>query len=371
VSVVPTLLVATPGGHLQELYELLPRLSVADPDDLTWVTSDGPQVASLLRGSRVVLVPYAHPRDLAVAVRHLLLARRVLGARRYTDVVSTGSSVAVPFLALAAAHGIPAHFIESATRVEEPSLAGRLLQHVPGVHLYRQAEPGWRDPRWHYRGSVYDCYRPDAAEASPVRRVAVATGSSESYGFRRLLEAVAAVLPDDVAVSWQTGSTLVEGLAIAARPAVPSDRLAAEFAAADAVVIHAGVGLSLLALAAGKCPVVVPRRAARGEHIDDHQVAVAAMLARRGLAVHCEAPELTMDVIRTAAGRAVRHDGVPPPFCLNREPAHRRGSRGTRKIAPRLPRPASRSAGRPGRRPTRASRGAGTGRSSQAPGAAS
>ena len=90
-------------------------------------------------------------------------------------------------------------------------------------------------------------------------------GSSASYGFRRLLEATLKALPEGVEATWGTGSTPTDGLPIKARPGIPSHELAAEFAAADVVITHAGVGLSLLALAAGRCPAPslcsVPREA--------------------------------------------------------------------------------------------------------------
>jgi UDP-N-acetylglucosamine transferase subunit ALG13 len=45
--------------------------------------------------------------------------------------------------------------------------------------------------------------------------------------------------------------------------------------AAAVVVSHAGPGTIMMTLAAGKMPIVVPRRGDMGEHVDNHQVAFA------------------------------------------------------------------------------------------------
>ncbi len=49
---------------------------------------------------------------------------------------------------------------------------------------------------------------------------------------------------------------------------------------ADVVVAHGGPATIMLALQRGRRPIVVPRRADLGEHVDDHQVAFARRLAR-------------------------------------------------------------------------------------------
>ena len=60
-----------------------------------------------------------------------------------------------------------------------------------------------------------------------------------------------------------------------------------EFAAllrdADAVVCSGGPGAIMESRAAGVRPIVVPRRASLGEHVDDHQRAFAEFMARRDL----------------------------------------------------------------------------------------
>lgn len=63
---------------------------------------------------------------------------------------------------------------------------------------------------------------------------------------------------------------------------------------ADVVITHAGVGSAVTAIRAGKKPVLVPRLARYGEHVDDHQLQLAERLADFGLAVVCT-PEAPID----------------------------------------------------------------------------
>jgi UDP-N-acetylglucosamine transferase subunit ALG13 len=56
---------------------------------------------------------------------------------------------------------------------------------------------------------------------------------------------------------------------------------------ADLVVTHAGVGAIMQATRAGHRPVVVPRRAAAHEHVDDHQLQIAGALAEAGTVLAC------------------------------------------------------------------------------------
>jgi UDP-N-acetylglucosamine transferase subunit ALG13 len=57
---------------------------------------------------------------------------------------------------------------------------------------------------------------------------------------------------------------------------------------AAVVVCHGGAGIISSALAAGRRPIVVPRRASLGEHVDDHQYQLTRKLADWGLAVVVE-----------------------------------------------------------------------------------
>ncbi len=303
-----TLLVATSGGHLEELWELRRRMRPMD-DDVLWVTWDTAQSRALLAGEQRVFAPPARPRDAGAALRTLRLARHVIALARWSQVVSTGSSVAVPFLSLARAQGIPCHFVESAARVAEPSLTGRIFERTPGIHRYAPY-PWWNRPGWAYRGSVLDGFAAAPAERPALRRVVVTVGGSQ-YSSRCMLTSLQAALPPGCDVFWQTGATDIRGMGLeaVARSYVGHTELAQRMAEADLVVSHAGVGSALTAMRAGRLPLLVPRRAARGEHVDDHQVQIAVELERRGLAVACEAGALApAELWKAASGRVTAAD---------------------------------------------------------------
>lgn len=53
---------------------------------------------------------------------------------------------------------------------------------------------------------------------------------------------------------------------------------------ADMVIAHAGAGTTLLCVERGKRLILVPRRKHLSEHVDDHQVPFARMMAELGVA---------------------------------------------------------------------------------------
>jgi len=65
---------------------------------------------------------------------------------------------------------------------------------------------------------------------------------------------------------------------------------------AGMVVCHGGAGIISSALAAGRRPIVIPRRAALGEHVDDHQYQLTSKLAEHGLVVAVEERITAADV---------------------------------------------------------------------------
>jgi UDP-N-acetylglucosamine--N-acetylmuramyl-(pentapeptide) pyrophosphoryl-undecaprenol N-acetylglucosamine transferase len=310
-----TLLVASTGGHLKQLHRLHRRLTGVE-GPFRWATFDTPQSRSLLEGEMVEFVHFVGGRDPLSILRNAPAANRMVGNAEVQTIVSTGSSMALPFFALARARRLRCHYIESAARSDGPSVTGRLMSRIPGVCLYCQY-PGWAGGGWNYRGSVFDSFAvEDPSERAPeaLARVVVTLGTYRGYSFVRLVRHLLEVLPPEADVLWQTGDTDTSGLGIDGHYAIPERELVDAMREADVVVAHAGVGTALAALEVGKCPVLVPRRLAHGEHVDDHQIQIAQELARRGLAVSVEADALTVEDLRRAAGRAVTTLAEEPPL---------------------------------------------------------
>ncbi len=304
------LLAASGGGHLAQLWRLADRVPWPDCPRI-WFTEDSPQARSLLEGEEVVFAEKAGPRDAVAAAANVRHAKRLLSSHDITHAVSTGASIAVSTLPLAALHGTDAHYVESAARVDGPSLSGRMLEMVPGVRTYTQYG-SWAGGRWAYAGSVFDGYEPGPARVNwSINRVVVTLGTQDGYAFRTLVEALARALPAGADVFWQTGNTHVADLGVRGRVVVPARELDAAVAGADLVVTHAGVGSALAALKHGHCPLLVPRRRVRGEHVDDHQVQICSELVKRGLGVSVEAGVLDRTALEAAAGRSVLEDTAP------------------------------------------------------------
>jgi beta-1,4-N-acetylglucosaminyltransferase len=140
------MLVCSSGGHLAQLERLRPWWT---EHERVWVTFDTPEVASVLRGERVVFAHHPTTRNVPNAIRNLALGWRTLRRERPDVVVSDGAGVAVPFFVAARLLGIRTVFIEVVDRPTTRTLTGRLIypltdlfcvQHEEQRRLYPRAQ---------------------------------------------------------------------------------------------------------------------------------------------------------------------------------------------------------------------------------------
>lgn len=301
-----TLLVASAGGHLDELRIHARRLGI-DEDEAVWVTSPTAQTESLLAGREVVWVPRVGSGEVRKAMTGVPAAVRIHRRVRPELVVSTGALFSTPHLLAATLARCETWFIDSATRVDAPSSTGRFAQHLTRAKLFAQGD-GWGDRRWTPVPSVFDAFevdRPASSGPAPEITKAVVTLGSELWPFDRAVERVLELLPG-VDITWQTGVTDWRHEGHQLQQWLPAEELRARIRDADVVIMHAGVGSALVALDEGKVPVILPRRSSRQEMVDDHQVEVAGMLVTRSLAISVDPDELSADHLQAAAGARVR-----------------------------------------------------------------
>lgn len=301
------LLVASTGGHLTQLAKIAGRLEASV--DSTWVTFDSAQARSLLaRYSDVRYMPYVAPRDFKGAARVARQVAKIGRAESYDAVISTGAGIALglPMLTGTRTRRI---YVESVSRVQGPSLTGRVLSKLPGVELRTQHE-GWASRRWKHEFTLLDDYRvvprQRLGDAGRPLSILVTLGTIKPYRFDALVHAVQNLLVEGDRVVWQLGATTgLEGLPGQVMESMSRTDLQGFAAQCDVVISHAGVGTAVDLLDMGIHPVLVPRRAAAGEHVDDHQAQIGDMLDGKGLATVRLPEDLTRADLLASAGKLV------------------------------------------------------------------
>jgi UDP-N-acetylglucosamine--N-acetylmuramyl-(pentapeptide) pyrophosphoryl-undecaprenol N-acetylglucosamine transferase len=305
------LLVASTGGHLTQLRTFADEL--APKQQRVWLTHQTPQSESLLSGERVEYVPYVGSRDVKGAASAVPAATRVLREHGITEVISTGAALAVSAFVAARARRLKTTYIESFARFDGPSLTGRLVSAIPGVQL-RTQHAAWASRRWSKVDSVLDVAARRTVQALPTDasgsrtgplQVLVTVGTVRAYRFDSLVQKLSEVLPADAEVTWQLGAT-ADGAEVRGRvlTEMPESELLEQARRSHVVVTHAGVGTIISLLAMGVPTVVVPRRAYRGEHVDDHQQQIANALSGKPALTVAEVDDLDLELLLKAAGRA-------------------------------------------------------------------
>jgi UDP-N-acetylglucosamine:LPS N-acetylglucosamine transferase len=117
---------------------------------VVWVTFDKSDARSLLTAERVVYAFGPTNRSLRNLMRNLVLAWSVVRRVRPRLLITTGAGVAVPFAWVARIRGARVFYVESITRVEEPSLSCRLIAPIAD-RIYAQ----WPELAARMRSAVY------------------------------------------------------------------------------------------------------------------------------------------------------------------------------------------------------------------------
>lgn len=278
------MLAASAGGHLDLLRAVVPAI---DPGRrAVWVTSRSSRGEALRAGREDVELVPEYGRDPRGLAANLARAAAIIARRRPRLVVTSGAGVVVPLCLLARLAGARLVHVETMARVTSPSATGRLLSRLASRTIVQWPELADALPH----ATVCEPALLDSipqGERAGGHGTFVAVGT-HAQGFPRLLEIVGRALATGVVprpVVAQTGPATPASSAIEALPYIAADELRRRLSSARVVVCHAGAGIIASALAAGRTPIVAPRLARLGEHVDDHQRQLAGRLADRGLVV--------------------------------------------------------------------------------------
>jgi UDP-N-acetylglucosamine:LPS N-acetylglucosamine transferase len=118
------LLVANAGGHLLQMLALESAFSGLER---VFVTSAAADSKSLLADEQVIYAFYPTARNLGNLLRNLRLAWRTVREYGPDVILSTGAGLSVPFFIVGRLTRKRLVYVESFTRVNRPSLSGRLV----------------------------------------------------------------------------------------------------------------------------------------------------------------------------------------------------------------------------------------------------
>jgi UDP-N-acetylglucosamine--N-acetylmuramyl-(pentapeptide) pyrophosphoryl-undecaprenol N-acetylglucosamine transferase len=230
--------------------------------------------------------------------------RRIVHGEHFDRAVSTGAAIAVSVLPIAKLAGVQTTYIESVSRVQGPSLSGRMIAGLRAAEVFTQHE-GWAKGPWKPYDGVLAEFTP--VERTPVEkpRLFVTLGTIEGYRFDSLVDGLLRTGLADERTEWQLGYTTRDDLPGNALRQMSSERFQSNVRGADVVITHAGVGTILQLLEDGVFPVVVPRDRKRNEHVDNHQYQIADLVEKLGIGMVLTPDRITAQALARASGMAV------------------------------------------------------------------
>jgi UDP-N-acetylglucosamine transferase subunit ALG13 len=136
------------------------------------------------------------------------------------------------------------------------------------------------------------------------------TVGTASYPLNRLVRAADELAREGEHVVVQYGTSSVRPVTASGFDFVPARTLERYMADARVVVCHAGIGSVAACLRHGKKPILVARRRALGEQVDDHQVAFANRLVELDLATAVEDLSRLPEAVVRAGGAVAPETGL-------------------------------------------------------------
>jgi UDP-N-acetylglucosamine:LPS N-acetylglucosamine transferase len=129
---------------LKSAWEDLPRI---------WVTLRAVDTEALLQGERTIFAHAPTSRSVKNMLRNLWLSGAVMRRHRPDVLLSTGGGVTVPLFIIGKLIGARLIYVESLTRVDAPSLSGKLVYPLVDRFFVQWPEAATR-PRMEFVGGL-------------------------------------------------------------------------------------------------------------------------------------------------------------------------------------------------------------------------
>lgn len=294
-------LAASPGGHIDLLIAL--RAAVGH-FDRTWVLPPSARCDALAAAGERTTPVRIFGSSLQRLAGNLRDVGRSLRRVRPDLVITSGAGVVVPYCLAARALGARIVYMETMARVSTGSRAGRVLSRIADATLVQ-----WPESLGVYPGGRVcspALLVPDGAGPGPAERYQRA-GTFVAMGthwqpFDRLMAMVDDAARDGILpspITAQVGEFTYSSDRVETISSVSPACLDALIRGSEVVVCHGGAGIIATTLRVGRRPLVLARREADGEHIDDHQHEIVDKLASLGLLTRL-GDSITEEDVRTA-----------------------------------------------------------------------
>ena len=238
--------------------------------------------------------PYVQSRKILPLLKMTPSIFRIFRRKKFSYVASTGAGIAIIGYLLSRINGIPFYYVEDFNRQTALSLTARILRLIGLRKIFVQSKILANSSNTYLENPI-DSYEVKETNRKIRKKrgykVLVALGTIQGFDFPRAIKLVLSLIEDSDEIDWQMGNMIVQedsNLPGTVHNTIGKKQFLQLINAADLVICHGGNGIIGETLATGKIPLVIPRRASFGEHIDDHQVEMVQLLAARGLVINLE-----------------------------------------------------------------------------------
>ncbi|WP_088855618.1 PssD/Cps14F family polysaccharide biosynthesis glycosyltransferase [Thermococcus siculi] len=270
-------LVCSHGGHLTEMLYLMDAFK---GHDVFFITYDHPRTRVL--PYRKYLFPNFGENPFRV-ITHVLEIIRIMVQEKPDVIISNGAEIAIPFFYLGKLLGIKTIFIECYTRIDEPTVTGKLVYPISD-HFFVL----WPEMLQHYGkkakyvGGLFKKTKIKINLKDKKNQIFVMTGT-HYQGFERLVRAMDKIVESiSYTVIMQIGKTQY-------KPKKSKWFEFAEYATIKEIIKRSKIVVSQAAislidgLTLGSSAIAFPRLKKFNEAINDHQLMFSRKLEKEGL----------------------------------------------------------------------------------------